>query len=41
MSNRELSQSWRWMICGLILLATMLNYMDRQTLSQAATDITK
>ena len=26
-------------VCGLLLLATMLNYMDRQTLSQMATDI--
>lgn len=24
---------WRWAVCGLLLLATMLNYMDRQTLS--------
>jgi len=28
-----------WAICGLMLLATMLNYMDRQTLAQQATDI--
>jgi ACS family hexuronate transporter-like MFS transporter len=28
-----------WCICGLMLLATMLNYMDRQTLAQQATDI--
>jgi MFS transporter, ACS family, hexuronate transporter len=26
----------RWVVCGLLLLATMLNYMDRQTLSQTA-----
>jgi ACS family hexuronate transporter-like MFS transporter len=31
--------SWRWTICGLLLLATMLNYMDRQTLAQLATTI--
>jgi len=31
---------WRtWGICGLMLLATMLNYMDRQTLAQQARDI--
>jgi ACS family hexuronate transporter-like MFS transporter len=30
---------WRWSVCGLLLLATMLNYMDRQTLSQLATTI--
>src|SRR5689334_10042367 len=28
-----------WGICGLMLLATMLNYMDRQALAQQATDI--
>jgi ACS family hexuronate transporter-like MFS transporter len=25
--------AWRWWICCLLLLATMINYMDRQTLS--------
>lgn len=38
---RERSQTWRWGVCVLLLLATMLNYMDRQTLSQSATDITR
>ncbi len=33
------SPAWTWAVCGLLLLATMLNYMDRQTLSQMATDI--
>jgi MFS transporter, ACS family, hexuronate transporter len=33
------SPAWTWGVCGLLLLATMLNYMDRQTLSQMATDI--
>jgi MFS family permease len=29
--------SWfRWYVCGLLLLATTINYMDRQTLSSAA-----
>ena len=28
-----------WAICGLMLLATMLNYMDRQALAQQATEI--
>ncbi len=28
------SVSWKWTICGLLFLATMLMYMDRQTLSQ-------
>src|SRR3954451_24702894 len=35
----ERSTAWRWWVCGLLLLATMLNYMDRQALSQSATDI--
>jgi ACS family hexuronate transporter-like MFS transporter len=26
--------SWKWVVCGLLLLATMLNYMDRLTLNQ-------
>ena len=26
-------QTWAWSICGLLLLATMLNYMDRQALA--------
>lgn len=37
--TREHTPAWRWSVCGLLLLATMLNYMDRQTLSQSATDI--
>jgi MFS transporter, ACS family, hexuronate transporter len=28
------SVSWKWTICGLLFLATMLMYMDRMTLSQ-------
>lgn len=28
-----------WLVCGVVLLATMLNYMDRQTLAQLATEI--
>src|SRR5260370_31386255 len=27
---------WKWWICGLLFLATVINYMDRQTLSQTA-----
>ena len=30
------SPSWKWWITGLLLLATMLNYMDRQTLASVA-----
>src|SRR5437016_2953940 len=25
--------SWRWWVCGVLLLATFLNYMDRQALA--------
>jgi ACS family hexuronate transporter-like MFS transporter len=31
--------SWKWIVCSLLLLATMLNYMDRQTLSLLAKTI--
>jgi ACS family hexuronate transporter-like MFS transporter len=31
--------SWRWMICGLLMLATTLNYMDRIALNQTAVRI--
>ena len=27
------SSSWRWWVCGVLLLATFLNYMDRQALA--------
>lgn len=27
---------WKWSVCGLLLLATTINYMDRQTLVQLA-----
>ena len=27
------SPSWKWWVCGALLLATFLNYMDRQSLS--------
>ena len=37
--NGERSGLWRYSVCGLLLLATMLNYMDRQTLGQLATTI--
>lgn len=35
------SPQWKWYICGILLLATMLNYMDRQTLANTITDIGK
>lgn len=31
----------KWWICGLLLLATTINYMDRMTLANAATRITQ
>src|SRR5678815_3696867 len=33
--------SWKWIICGLLLLASAINYMDRQTLANAGARITK
>ena len=35
------SQAWIWWVSGLLLLATMLNYMDRQTLANLSVRITK
>ena len=35
------SQAWIWWVSGLLLLATMLNYMDRQTLAVLSPRITK
>ncbi len=31
--------AWRWWVCGALLLATLLNYMDRQALPQTATEL--
>src|SRR5436309_13007616 len=33
------SQAWRWYISGLLLLATVVNYMDRLTANTLATEI--
>ena len=35
------TQAWIWCVSGLLLLATMLNYMDRQTLANLSPRITK
>lgn len=35
------SGAWRWWVCGLLLFASTINYMDRQTLANAAVRITK
>jgi len=32
--------SWKWWIVGLLLLATMINYMDRMTLANASVRVT-
>ena len=34
------SAAWKWWITGLLLLATMINYMDRVTLSGASVRVT-
>ena len=34
------SNAWKWWVCGLLLCASTINYMDRQTLANAATRIT-
>src|SRR5438128_1717868 len=41
MSTSHRLASWKWWICGLLLLASALNYMDRQTLANVATRITR
>jgi ACS family hexuronate transporter-like MFS transporter len=28
--------AWKWWVCGLLLMATMINYMDRLTLNQTS-----
>ena len=35
----ERGAAWRWWVCGVLLLATLLNYMDRQALPQTATEL--
>ena len=35
------SSTWVWWISGLLLLATMINYMDRQTLANLKVRITR
>ncbi len=34
------SAHWKWLVCGLLLFASVLLYMDRQTLPNVATRIT-
>lgn len=40
-SETARSPNWKWHVCGLLLLATMLNYMDRQTLSVTNPDVSR
>ncbi|MES2790332.1 MAG: MFS transporter [Planctomycetota bacterium] len=40
-SPTERSQLWIWWVCGLLLLASTINYMDRQTLVNTSVQITK
>jgi ACS family hexuronate transporter-like MFS transporter len=37
----ERARYWKWCVCGLLLFGTTINYMDRQTLANAATRITR
>ncbi len=39
MSQPPHRSTWKWLVCAQLLLATTINYMDRQTLSQMITDI--
>jgi len=41
MNRRNHSLTWHWWVSGLLLLATMINYMDRQTLSNLAPRISE
>src|SRR6201993_3309477 len=34
-------QVWKWWACGLLLLATTINYMDRLTLTQTSKRVMK
>src|SRR5687767_1281166 len=40
-TERRRSGNWKWWVCGLLLFASAINYMDRQTLANAATRITR
>ncbi len=35
------SSTWTWTVCGLLLLASAINYMDRQTLAGASVRISR
>lgn len=40
MTTPARSASWKWLVCGLLLFASTINYMDRVTLSTVASRIT-
>jgi ACS family hexuronate transporter-like MFS transporter len=41
MNSGARAASWKWWVCGLLLLASAINYMDRQTLANASVRITR
>ena len=40
-ADNSRAASWKWIVCGLLLLASAINYMDRQTLANAAVRISR
>ena len=40
-ANPARRASWKWWVMGLLLLATMINYMDRVTLANASVRVTR
>ena len=41
MNSSSRANAWKWWICGLLLCASAINYMDRQTLANAAVRISQ
>ena len=35
-TQQKLMTNWRWWMCGLLFVATTVNYLDRQVLSLTA-----
>src|SRR6188474_405085 len=40
-SSGSNAPSWKWIVCGMLLLASAINYMDRQTLANASVRISR
>lgn len=38
---RASAPNWKWIVCGMLLLASAINYMDRQTLANASVRISR